>query len=295
MREYTKSKNLKSRGKFHLNLLGGVIRDPFEQHTHDFHELLIIFSGRGIHRLEGSEWSVGRGDIFVIPPGKRHDFPRLEKLELLNVMFDPEEMGSRWDRLRNSTGFIGLFQVEPLLRGSRETVPLRLPPEDLSFVKDLTRELSEAFREYDNPLTDSLLHALCHYLSRRFDDMARKERDTELYPLARGAAFLRTHWSDPDVSVEQAAVRAGLSRRHFTRLFSGAYGKGPHRFLLDLRLERAARLLIETELTVTETAFACGFNDGNYFSRVFSRHWGCPPREWRSGEETCGQSYRRAP
>jgi len=55
----------------------------------------------------------------------------------------------------------------------------------------------------------------------------------------------------------------------------------PYHYLLGLRLDKAARLLKETKRSVTDIAFDCGFNDGNYFSRSFHRYFGRSPRTYR--------------
>jgi transcriptional regulator GlxA family with amidase domain len=55
----------------------------------------------------------------------------------------------------------------------------------------------------------------------------------------------------------------------------------PHKYLSDLRLEEAKRVLLTTKLPLADTALICGFGDQSYFKRVFSRGLSCSPGTWR--------------
>jgi AraC-like DNA-binding protein len=80
-----------------------------------------------------------------------------------------------------------------------------------------------------------------------------------------------------DWSIEVQAERAHLSRSQYTRRFVHLYGIAPNRFVIRCRLERAAQLLAETDMTVGETAEALGYRDLFFFSRQFKTHFGVPP------------------
>jgi transcriptional regulator GlxA family with amidase domain len=80
------------------------------------------------------------------------------------------------------------------------------------------------------------------------------------------------------VSLDQLAKHSGLSRRHFARLFRELFGTSPMDYVLAARLERSVRMLRETARPVSAVAYACGFNDSNYFSRAFRARYGIAPR-----------------
>jgi AraC-like DNA-binding protein len=84
-----------------------------------------------------------------------------------------------------------------------------------------------------------------------------------------------------DVSLEALAGECGISRAHFARSFKATTGRSPMAWLLHQRLIRAKQLLADTTLTLSEIAHDCGFADQSHFSRVFMKHLGTPPREWR--------------
>lgn len=78
----------------------------------------------------------------------------------------------------------------------------------------------------------------------------------------------------------------GLSRRQVERLFRAELGKPPARYFLELRLERARHLLLQTDMPVIEVATACGFVSASHFSRCFSRLYGASPQAARLQRRT---------
>jgi AraC-like DNA-binding protein len=77
------------------------------------------------------------------------------------------------------------------------------------------------------------------------------------------------------------AREAGLGRNAFGRFFREATGDTPHRYLTRLRVERACEQLRDEGATVDEIAAATGFCDRFHFTRVFKRHMGVGPAEYR--------------
>lgn len=84
-----------------------------------------------------------------------------------------------------------------------------------------------------------------------------------------------------NVSLQSVARQVQLSPFHFLRLFSAVLGVTPHQYLVRARLRRAARLLIETEQSVTSIALEAGFADLSNFVRTFHRAAGASPGNFR--------------
>jgi transcriptional regulator GlxA family with amidase domain len=72
-----------------------------------------------------------------------------------------------------------------------------------------------------------------------------------------------------------------MSLRTFFRVFQKATGQSPNKYLKRVRLNHAAEKLRSTDETITEVAFACGFNNSNFFSREFNRDYGMSPSTYR--------------
>jgi len=79
-----------------------------------------------------------------------------------------------------------------------------------------------------------------------------------------------------ELSVSELARSVGMSMFHFTRVFTELVGTPPHRYRLFARL-KAAREMLRQGRSVTETCYACGFNNLSHFSRSFARWHGTAP------------------
>ncbi len=84
--------------------------------------------------------------------------------------------------------------------------------------------------------------------------------------------------------VRRLARVSGVSAAHFARSFKEAFGVPPHRYLLTRRLERAAALLRDTDLPVTEIAFQTGWSSLGTFGRTFRDVLDASPGEFRARE-----------
>lgn len=88
---------------------------------------------------------------------------------------------------------------------------------------------------------------------------------------------------DKTLSVNELAEIAGFSRAHFSRMFRASEGIAPAEFVLHERMRRGARLLTShSHLPVKEIAVLCGFDEPNYFAKVFRRFFGTSPTEFRT-------------
>jgi transcriptional regulator GlxA family with amidase domain len=91
--------------------------------------------------------------------------------------------------------------------------------------------------------------------------------------------WILEHLTD-DLDVETLAAAAGMSPRHFARVFHGEKGVTPARFVERLRVEAAGRMIVESEASLKEVAAACGFGSADSMTRSFVRVSGVPPRQF---------------
>ena len=87
--------------------------------------------------------------------------------------------------------------------------------------------------------------------------------------------------SHEDWPVRRLAEVSAVSPSHFARAFKQAFGLPPHRYLLTRRIERAAALLRETDLPVSDIAFQTGWSSLGTFGRVFREITGAHPGQLR--------------
>ncbi|MBO0728246.1 MAG: helix-turn-helix transcriptional regulator [Acidimicrobiaceae bacterium] len=94
------------------------------------------------------------------------------------------------------------------------------------------------------------------------------------------------------VSVADMARAAGLSKAHFSREFTKAFGESPHQYLLTRRLERAAALLRTTDWSVSRICFDVGLGSVGSFTTSFRRMFGKSPTAYRESWPSAARFVR---
>ncbi|MBR1867105.1 MAG: helix-turn-helix transcriptional regulator [Clostridia bacterium] len=97
--------------------------------------------------------------------------------------------------------------------------------------------------------------------------------------LKRSLEFIRSNY-DCEISLDDMAGSAGLSRKYFFSFFKQMTGKTPFDYLTSYRIEKACKRLIGSDMSVTQIAYSCGFNDLSYFIKTFKSIKNATPSEY---------------
>ncbi len=126
--------------------------------------------------------------------------------------------------------------------------------------------------------------ALCIDRVRGRDERQRvalQARFGALQPkLSEAVTLMEANIEEP-LSTDDIAGLVGISRRQLERLFKQYLGSLPSRYYLELRLQRARRLLLDTHYSIVQVGLMCGFSSGSHFSTAFGALFGNTPREER--------------
>jgi len=260
-------------------------------HTHDFHELEIVLSGRAINSINDVSFPIGAGDVFVVEKGATHAIYQPDGLELFNVGFLNSAVRLIGTDLLQLPGVHALFLMGRLADPSMRR--LQLPAASLEQIKNLLNELLE---EYEQNLPGCNTALLCGFsklivlLSRNYPQNGEQHT---AWRIAVAAAKMERDFSE-SISVAELAESVQMSERHFRRQFETFYHVSPSAYLLRLRMEAARKLLLQENLSITQVALACGFSDCNYFSRIFRQQTGETPSDYRSREAKWGYRMPKA-
>jgi signal transduction histidine kinase/ligand-binding sensor domain-containing protein/DNA-binding response OmpR family regulator len=99
--------------------------------------------------------------------------------------------------------------------------------------------------------------------------------------LEKVVQLVEENMADPDFSIEKLLQHFNYGRTVFYKKMKGISGYSPKDFLRIVRMKKAGTLLYDPDQTVSEVAFAIGFNDANYFSKQFKKHFGENPSEYQ--------------
>lgn len=254
------------------------------EHCHDFSELVLITAGSGSQFIDGAEYPVTAGDVFLVRGRSSHCFPDRRQVSMLNVQFDPERLALPYGFLRQIPGYNVIFQLEPTMRGYRGGGNrLRLDRNGLALAEEQIRQLRTELKQrtpgYEAAAL-ALLLELIVFVSRRYGGSPAPNH-AALLRMGEVISRIERDYASP-ITLARLAAIACTSPNNLLRLFRTATGSSPIEYLLKVRLRRAAELLRKSALPVGEIAAQCGFNDSNYFTKRFRSLYGESPRNYRN-------------
>ena len=250
-----------------------------ELHYHDHYEIFFSLSGNLRYTIEGQSFNLEVGSMLIIPP---YEFHRLD-----------EQMDGHAER-------IGLrFDAKILNELSVENCDLSMCFDKYSPKFKYLLQLSESqkrelyyllqglINEQDNQAfgkvlaAKSLLTQFLIILNRTAienEDIVDYSDDPSSHLVRQVLDYMELHYSE-DISLEQLENKFFVSRHKITQQFTKLVGYPPYRYLLNLRLRNAQRLLKKGE-NPQQVATNCGFTDYSNFYRRFKTSYGCSPREF---------------
>lgn len=251
-------------------------------HTHSFFEVCLAYSGKGVFTVEGTDYPVEAGTVFLARPGDVHeivsstDFPlgiAFWGFTLQPAEATPSSRPGWWSGL---------------VRGDRALVSTELGTLP-GLVAALAAGAAAPRSGYRAQLA-ALGSALVIDTGRAFATADDLEIDAISIDRSTSAvAAMERYLADNlgrDLSVREVAAVAHLSERHAARLFVQRTGTPLMASLRRLRLERAAHLLLETDDPIAQVASACGYREVRGFITAFRRHYGQPPGSFRDHRGT---------
>ena len=258
-------------------------QEPFGLHSHEFAEIVIITAGRGVHVTGKESYPLNAGDTFVIGGSRQHDYHSLNRLCLVNILFQPDKLNLRTYDLHTLPGYHALFTLEPAWRRRHQfNGRLRLAPKELSVVLVMVDKLDEELRTRSSGfkfMATAAFMQIVGYLSRCYAN-SKSPDSRALLRIGEAISDLEINYQEA-IDLDRLARIAHMSKRNFIRSFQAALGTSPIAHLVHLRVNRGASLLRRTDQSVTEIAFQVGFADSNYFTRQFNKLIGVTPSQYR--------------
>jgi AraC-like DNA-binding protein/quercetin dioxygenase-like cupin family protein len=250
-------------------------------HQHDFIELCIASSGRGLHQTDHEEKIIRRGDVYVIPRGMFHQYSQCsEDFDIINILYVPELIPMPLLDATYIPGYEKFYLCKNLQPG--EFPFMHLEEKEISTVIETAAELiRESHSSRPGHIFNSLgifMHLQGRLLKHFSADAAQKEN--YYLSTADAVSYLNSHY-EQKVSIAKLCAIAGMSKAALMQNFARSTGTTPLQYQLNLRIAEAVILLRSTNKSISEIAMETGFSDTNYFGRQFKRITGSSPGEYR--------------
>ena len=248
------------------------------QHFHTFYELCIPLCPRATHFLEGKPYELQTFDILGIPPTVLHmtQYPEGEPCKRLIVRFNLPRgvagLGNEYEQL------LGIFQ--------REVPIFRFSPEIRSSV---FRKLNDIFllAQKTDPMRNLTIHLkFIEFLTLLFlhQDQNEYTDEAQMTPTEKKiyavASYIHTHYAEP-LSLELLAQKFFIGSCYLSHQFKSITGFTLTDYIQMTRVRNLQSMLINTGIPITEAALSCGFTSFSQFNRVFQKHIGMAPSQYR--------------
>lgn len=257
-------------------------------HSQNYTEINIVLGGSGVHYIKNRCIPANTGDVFFILPDYAHGYMGDHNFEVYNILIHKKLIAKYLIELQALPAFAILLQAEPLLRSSN-TEPLFLTLNELQLqsIHYLLDEIEQHSSPADysealiaNHLVIILIAKLCSCYLENVGDLNYRKKKNDMAFLN---AISRIHEGyKENITVDELASIAHLSRSALVRRFHETCGMAPHKYLVKRRIEAATHFLENTDLTLAEIAENSGFYDTAHFTRVFQSETGISPSKYRS-------------
>lgn len=124
----------------------------------------------------------------------------------------------------------------------------------------------------------SLLYEIYAKILKNYSSYIPSSKYNSLEPAVN---YILSNYTDSNLSIQEIVKHTTLSEGHFRRLFKEVYRVSPINYIINLRLEHAKELLLNTEQTLTDIAEVSGFSSTAYFCLQFKKKLGYTPSEFR--------------
>lgn len=238
------------------------------QSHRDMLAIQLVLSGREHFTIDGKTTVLGPGDVLVWNTTRSMSFEVVERLHKISVIMPLSRLRS-W--LPNSW-----YSLENSLPNGSEPAGLLA-----SLIKSVSPSFLSGTLQNGEALTEAVIGMLISSLS--IDRPAVESSTLRDAQLLRVKTFINAHLDDPDLSPTAIAAANGISVRYLHCLFEPE-GITVLQYVIRERLVRCRRELANPAMarrTITEIAFAWGFQSSTHFSRRFKEEYGLSPHEFR--------------
>ena len=246
------------------------------RYVYDY-ELELILEGSGFEYVDDKLYPVQKGDVLFRAPGHftQGIMPYNSYLICFDLLGNEDKDPASYDPLAKK-----MFQqvyTNPILDA--------LPPVYHSITSEVYHRLFDrVFQEMISPsqvtpiITKSCVLQILHQLYRDQGDVGRPSPH---YAMIRKALRFIDDNLDGDLDLQSISQHLSMSPFYFHKVFTSEMGITPNKHVTRLRLEKAKRLLTNSDHSISDIALQCGFRSTSYFGYVFRKNTGTSPSVFR--------------
>ena len=245
----------------------------FKPHNHEFYEIMIIDKGTPVHVVSGEKSRLKTNTIMLIRPGDVHEFLKDSNFYFTNLAFDEKTADELFsyltdyfpkDRLLNSDKppFVILSENEKAKIMNTISMINTIPAENTEEIRFRFKVLIfDVFVKYFFAQQNNEQKQMPEWLEYTVEKMKEKDNFTG--------------------GTEAMISISSKTREHIARSMKKYCNCTISEFLDEIRLTYAANMLINSNLSVTDICYDCGYENLSWFYKKFNEKYGCSPRKYR--------------
>lgn len=252
-----------------------------EWHWHEELEVFTVETGTARVSVPGADYIIKQGEGFFVNTGILHGVWQdgAESCHLHSIVFHPHYIGGSADSI--------LWQkyLEPLLTSSSCSCVhfTGVQKEPVGAIDRAWQLCAREEEGYEFGIRDQLSQVVL-FLAQNLAFATKKPsaktlRDGER--MKRMLQYIQEHYAE-EIFLPQIAESAHIGESECLRCFRSMIGCSPLQYVKQLRLQKAAGLLLSTNLKISEIGMQCGFQEMSYFAKEFRAMKGCTPRDFRN-------------
>lgn len=246
-----------------------IEKNQSRSHFHNYFELYYMINGECRYFVENKILNVKPNSIVLIPRGVPHKTDYDCKSVYRILLF-----------------FSSDYICSPILTELYRVFPHNVFEPNTEQIEQINSILEKIEKEHKKGDVFSF-ELIKGYLTELFTLVLRSKLSTEGNLHKEGniiiddaMKYIAENYSE-EITLTEISKRCAMSVSRFSRLFKKVTGFGFKEYLNSIRIKQANQYLINTDMSVCEIAYACGFNDSNYFSTSFKKANGMPPLKFR--------------
>ncbi|MGW8123560.1 AraC family transcriptional regulator [Roseivirga echinicomitans] len=248
-------------------------------HKHDFHFNVLFTEGTGIHEIDFNSYTVGPGSFFVLSPGQMHHWKLSDDIK--GYVFSHSK---EFYLLRDNRFELDRF---PFFYSNQNTPEIILTAKKLASVEQICQTMLEEFheeKEHQSLRIHALITLVYVALTRAYNPSNNKVERISRYgsTIKTFEQLVETQFLYRKSPAAYAEL-LNVSLKHLNRVCNKVLGISVSQVITGRVLLEAKRLLMIKDMSIAEIANELGYSDYSYFSRLFKKHTGQTPQEFRKG------------
>ena len=249
-------------------------------HRHDFFEVLYLSKGSGFHIIDGNKYEIKPPCIFFMSPGQAHKIDFSSDIDGFIFIFTAEFYHINQTNQNRLIEFPFFFTIK------QDNPPLLLSdPTDVLFLESLFKRGIAEIQKGENYSVE-MLHSLLNLILTASSTLYKTDEIT--LNKGRGQIVVKKFFQlveenyNNNLSVTQYANKLAITANHLTQTVNQLTGKTSLQIIKSKQVLEIKRLLVHTNLSVTEIATRLNFPDQSYFAKFFKRETGVSPLQYRA-------------